>query len=247
MGNQPHGVDPLNLQPSLCILAIISDWVETSPDFLYATSKHFETTRSKFPLLHSTSTTQQSSLLLPITGIIQWCILSPLVKCRAKKSNGNTSTMINTEAHCQYQTASIIDSTKLPSPDDHASYQEKVARLHANLLSALLSSNHTTSSSSPSTFSSLSSDDVAILVANLLAFSQKQGLMVGGGESKKPKGGASAGSKIVVKQEADEGMSVSHILEQSVERFAQFLQISLSTEVLQLKPGKTYYCIPWIQ
>ncbi len=71
--------------------------------------------------------------------------------------------------------------------------------------------------------------------------------MVGGGESKKPKGGASAGSKIVVKQEADEGMSVSHILEQSVERFAQFLQISLSTEVLQLKPGKTYYCIPWIQ
>lgn len=63
--------------------------------------------------------------------------------------------------------------------------------------------------------SALSSDDVAMIVAALIAF--------GRGEGK------------------EEGRKSDHDggggMEECVERFAQFLQISMSTKILQLKPG----------
>ena len=230
VGNQHPGVDPLNLQPPLSTLHIISEWVESSPEFLYSTSKHSETIRSKYPLLHSQSSKEphSPSLQLPITGIIQWCILAPLVKCSAANSR-DTARNGGQETHSNFQKESNTINSRLMLKDDDLLYQEKLARLHAEVLSALLSVSH--ASSSPESFSPLSSDDVAILVATLLAFSQKQGVAA---ETKRAKG-----SKVVVKQEAKDGMfgACSSMVEQCVERFAQFLQISLSTEVLQLKPG----------
>ena len=131
-------------------------------------------------------------------------------------------------------------------------YQEKLARLHAEVLSALLSVGHT--STSPVTFSCLSSDDVAVLVATLLAFNQKQGQVEDSKKNTNNKTAAAAaggrvgyktgGIKLERKESGVFGGTAASggCLEQSVERFAQFLQISLSTEVLQLKPGAHVLC-----
>ena len=81
---------------------------------------------------------------------------------------------------------------------------------------------------------SLSSDDVAMIVAALIAFSQKLGATGGGG-------GAERMEKLELNGTRDDdgrgSGGGSGEVEESVERFAQFLQISMSTKILQLKPG----------
>lgn len=101
-----------------------------------------------------------------------------------------------------------------------------LGRLHAEVLSLLLSPSQAPSSAtrSSSALPPLSSDDVAVIVAALIAFSQK------------PSGGG-GGRELEVKAEPRETDSGSGKMGASVERFAQFLQISLSTKTLQLKPG----------
>jgi len=253
------GLDPNNLQPPPTTLDVISGWVESSPEFLYCSSKLSESVRSKLPLLHSPSTGTDShsvSLSLPITGIMQWCILAPLARAsspgKPTETEGNTVAKRDPDFHLDYHTSLSSSSSDMGTSKQRSLtsvdrvYQEKLAKLHAEVLSALLSVGHT--STSPITFSSLSSDDVAILVATLLAFNQKQGHEE---DSKKDTkmavavatGGRASGKMGSVKLERKEsgvfgGTAASGgSLEQSVERFAQFLQISLSTEVLQLKPG----------
>ena len=227
---------------------IVSEWVESSPDFLYATPHHRDTIHTKFPLLHSHSKeTHVHILQLPITGIIQWCVLAPLVESTmANKGNEIEEGKSGPRYHSGPKlTDSKITSSKIPGVKETGSKeasseenttkesdnQGRLARLHAEVLSALLSVGHTSSSPHPSL---LTSDDVAIIVATLLAFSQKQEV------EKKTTKAVKHEVRWEVKQEVkkevgDCGGDAS--MEQCVERFSQFLQISLSTKVLQLKPG----------
>jgi hypothetical protein len=115
-------------------------------------------------------------------------------------------------------------------------FQSLLARLHAEVLSSLLSLS--VSRSGNSVLPALSSDDVAMVVAALLAFSHKPASVAGGsGTERKDKSDRDA-----VGRNGGNGGGGSR-MEESVERFAQFLQISMSTKILQLKPGTRLVCI----
>lgn len=223
-------VDTSCLQPPASMVGVVSEWVESSPDFLYATPHHGD---AKFPVLRSHPKQPSAHVLqLPITGIIQWCILAPLVVEPKTKISKNKEREMSTKSHSGTSAAGSKETGSGDDIKNVCDYQEQLARLHAELLSALLSISH--SSSTSSSPSSLTSDDVAIIVATLLAFSQK--LEVEKAKEKE--------AKLKVKPEPGwevkkEGVFIGcgENMEQCVERFAQFLQISLSTKVLQLKSG----------
>lgn len=99
------------------------------------------------------------------------------------------------------------NSIESPPTNSEGNFQSLLARLHAELLSALLSHGQVSPPHPAPLIDGLSSDDVAVLVASLIAYGRKVGVAGGG------------------------------VMEESVERFAQFLQISMSAKMLQLKPG----------
>ena len=111
-------------------------------------------------------------------------------------------------------------------------FRPLLACLHAELLSALLSQGQGSAGPSGSVLiDGLVSDDVAVLVASLIAYSQKLGVTGVGTSQKLGVSGVGTSQKVSV---AGGGATM---MEESVERFAQFLQISMSAQVLQLKPG----------
>lgn len=220
------------------MLDIVSEWVESSPDFLYATPHHRDTVPTQ--LLHPRSKEAPAhDLHLPITGIIQWCVLAPLVdeSTVTKIGHENEERKMDPRSH----SGSKETGSKLTGSEENTTkacdYQGQLARLHAEVLSALLSVCHTSSSPQPSP---LTSDDVAIIVAALLAFSQKQEV-----DRKKMNSVKQEVRRDVKQKVKQEGVfcGCGESMEQCVERFAQFLQISLSTKILQLKPGIQYMYI----
>ena len=199
----------------------------------------------------------------PITGIMQWCVLAPMVNhsrvysgTKTKKQSGAGSNLpgmkpasSNVLSGMNSNSATVgtkFGGLKLDSdlsegsPED---FQEILARLHAELLSTLLSVSHT-HSSAPSTpgggsgiTNSLTSDDVALIVATLIAFSQQRGQSEGGGGGGKGDEMETERGTEDVGEGKREGGKGGRGMEESVERFAQFLQISLSAKALKLKPG----------
>lgn len=112
-------------------------------------------------------------------------------------------------------------------------FQHLLAQLHAELLSALLSLSQAPalSTSCPAAITdSLNSDDVAMIVAALIAFSSRPDVDVGGGTVRNFQGGEEG------RGECEEVKGDK--MEECVERFAQFLQISMSGKVLQLESGE---------
>ena len=105
-------------------------------------------------------------------------------------------------------------------PEMERTLETLVSELHANLLSVILS--HPTSFRQHS----LTSDNLAVVVAALLSF--RQHLWAGGtkGACTSEGGGGVA---------CDDGGGGG--MRESVERLAQFLQISLSNGMLVLSPG----------
>ena len=97
-----------------------------------------------------------------------------------------------------------------------------VAHLHASLLSVILSNSQSFQ------HGSLTSDHIAVVVAALLGFSchQPQQLVKRKRERKTGR-----------REEAEDDSEGREGLKESVERLAQFLQISLSAGLLDLSPG----------
>ena len=127
-------------------------------------------------------------------------------------------------------------TTKIGSKNNDDDFQHLLAQLHAEVLSALLTLSQSQVFSRSNAISSLNSDDVAMIVAALIGFNQKQ--EVGGAE-----GGGRSGQKVVGGRGGGGGRREKELtegskMEECVERFAQFLQISLSVKVLQLKSGR---------
>ncbi len=227
-----------DINPPIRMLRIVSHWVESSPE-LFSCPHYPEITPTKLPLLHPRTTPSGGTdgsdvpplLRSPITGIIQWCVLAPMVnhsKVYSRTTNQSSSNSNGTKLVGSNPTGTGQNSTGIKkltcmatplsansdvgSEESEENFQQILAQLHAELLSALLSVGHTHSSSSSGgggITDSLNSDDVARIVAALIAFSQKQG--------------------------GEEGVKG---MEESVERLAQFLQISLSAKALKLEPGE---------
>ena len=100
-----------------------------------------------------------------------------------------------------------------------------ISKLHANILSVILSD----SQSFPR--DTLTSDHIAVTVAALLGLSRHQPAQL----KRRGKGGVAAAAAT---EERNQGEGENHQeLEESVERLAQFLQISLSTGLLVLSSG----------
>lgn len=219
VGKRLPEVDPSQLHPPIKVLEIILHWVESKPE-LFCHSRHQDFDPSKLPLLshsHSQSgPSPQASMYSPITGIIQWCVLAPMVNDKKLYSGTKTkpadSIKTGTGLNSHFSdTIGTSNSTKSIHTED--GFQSLLARLHAELLSALLCHSQATPTHGRpgDLIDGLSSDDVAVLVASLIAYSQKVGVAGGGARCTE--------------------------MEEGVERFAQFLQISMSSKVLQLKSG----------
>lgn len=192
------------------MLEIVSHWVETFPEFLFPSK--LSDKWSDLPLLRTKKLTPHSKSPLP--GLIQWCILAPLIP-REQVSGGNprhsqkglTETVVRTTASCSKISPSGIDDSQREEK-----FASLVAKLHANILSVILS--HSQSFG----YRSLVSDDIAVIMATLLAFSQK----ISQGQSR----------------DSGTGGGVASMMNESVERLAQFLQITLSCGLLSLNSGQ---------
>ena len=121
---------------------------------------------------------------------------------------GLTETVVRTTASCSKTPPSGIDDSQREEK-----FASLVAKLHANILSVILS--HSQSFG----YRSLVSDDIAVIMATLLAFSQK----ISQGQSRDSGTG---------------GGGVASMMNESVERLAQFLQITLSCGLLSLNSGQ---------
>ena len=122
---------------------------------------------------------------------------------------GLTETVVRTTASCSKIPPSGIDDSQREEK-----FASLVAKLHANILSVILS--HSQSFG----YRSLVSDDIAVIMATLLAFSQK----ISQGQSRDSGTGGGGG--------------VASMMNESVERLAQFLQITLSCGLLSLNSGQ---------
>ena len=197
------------------MLEIVSHWVETFPEFLFPSK--LSDKWSDLPLLRTKKLTPHSKSPLP--GLIQWCILAPLIPREQVVSGGNprhsqkglTETVVRTTASCSKTPPSGIDDSQREEK-----FASLVAKLHANILSVILS--HSQSFG----YRSLVSDNIAVIMATLLAFSQK----ISQGQSRDSGTGGGGGG------------GVASMMNESVERLAQFLQITLSCGLLSLNSGQ---------
>ena len=196
------------------MLEIVSHWVETLPEFLFPSKlsekwSELPMLRSKQPTLHSKS---------PLPGLMQWCVLAPLVPkeqvlcCGSTKDSQKLLVTSNSDMAPGFNRSSEISSQR------EDKFGSLMAKLHANILSVILS--HSQSFG----YRSLSSDDIAVVIATLLAFSQQLS------QSRSRGGGTGNGGDVLC------GMT------ESVERLAQFLQIMLSCGILALNAGTSIYC-----
>ena len=209
----PPGVDPTQLHPPIKLLHIVSQWLESSPSYLYTTSP-LGRNITELPLMHShdlTTTVQASSHISrsPLAGIIQWCILAPLssklepqndIEARRNSELQNKSG-VEVTVETNNVKVSVHEQVKNDDPDS------LFAALHASLLSVVISRSSATQGSCVA----LSRDDVAVIVAALLGIEQHTQSMW----------------RKFVKSRMDE----------CVERLAQFMQIGLSNGMVNLSPG----------
>ena len=236
------------------MLQVVLQWVESNPD-LFCSPQHPDLLN--LPLLHSEAkaiSPTAGPLRSAIAGMIQWCILAPMVNQThlygAGESSSAKTNSAPTEATKSAAKTAKTGSNSTVSDSSNSvlvegDFHSLMARLHAEVLSSLLSVSHTHSltaqsrSGSSVPLSSLSSDDVTMVVAALLGFSRRADTMGGGAVRK------GEGLKCERRKMEDlmvvEGGSGDGEMEESVERFAQFLQISMSTKTLQLKPGRAQH------
>ena len=208
VGSVPQGVHSDHLHPPIRMLEIVSHWVETFPEFLFPSK--LSDKWSDLPLLRTKKLTPHSKSPLP--GLMQWCMLAPLIP-REQLSGGNPR-------HSQKglkETVVCMTAETPPNGKNDSLREEKfatlVAKLHANILSVILS--HSQSFG----YRSLVSDDIAVIMATLLAFSQKI-------------------SQAQSRDSGTGGGGVASKMNESVERLAQFLQITLSCGLLSLNAGQ---------
>jgi hypothetical protein len=224
VGTPVPGVDPTHLQPPKQLLVIISNWIEKAPLFLY-TARLIDK-KTDLPSFHSAGKSARQSPASPLAGLIQWCVLAPCDHTRHDREDQTEGSLKDfklhegsksvvpactpTEKRKQTTMKETMQSTKLE--DEVVNFQTLIAKLHANLLSVILSD----SQSFP--HETLTSDHVAMTVAALLGLSNHHPTQL--------KRRGKAGEEKTQERNQD--------LDESVERLAQFLQISLSTGLLAL-------------
>lgn len=195
------------------MLEIVSHWVETFPEFLFPSK--LSDKWSDLPLLRTKKLTPHSKSPLP--GLMQWCMLAPLIPGEQLSGSNPRHSQKSLKETVVHMTASRSE-TRLGDKNDsqkEEKFASLVAKLHANILSVILS--HSQSFG----YRSLVSDDMAVIMATLLAFSQK----ISQGQSRDSGTG---------------GGGVASKMNESVERLAQFLQITLSCGLLSLNAGQCH-------
>lgn len=247
VGTPVPGVDPTHLQPPKILLVIISNWIEKIPRFLYAAHLIEKTDLISFHGAASTSKvaaaapTNGETSVSPLAGLMRWCTLAP---CHHKQDATPKGSHNVKETKFELQSHSIKDQTHSNGSTSNAGgketsvkpedFQTLIAKLHANLLSVILSD----SQSFPR--ETLVGDHVAVTVAALLGLSNYQPTQL------KKRGKltttSAATTTTVAETEYGESGEKNQLLDESVERLAQFLQISLSTGLLVLSPGNLW-CI----
>ena len=213
VGSVPQGVHSDHLHPPIRMLEIVSHWVETFPEFLFPSK--LSDKWSDLPLLRTKKLTPHSKLPLP--GLMQWCMLAPLIPGEQLSGGNPRHSQKSLKETVVHMTASRSETR--PGDKNDSQKEERfaslVTKLHANILSVILS--HSQSFG----YRSLVSDDMAVIMATLLAFSQK----ISQGQSR------------------DSGTGDGRVagkMNESVERLAQFLQITLSCGLLSLNAGQCH-------
>ena len=233
-------MDSAHLQPPEKLLGIVSNWIENTPRFLYVARLLDKT--DLLPFHAASKAPQPPPASSPLAGLMQWCVLAP---CHHLKHSPGGLNQVSTmrAAENGSKLLSEVPKSVVPSPtkesvgdakederngskglgDRVLNIQSLIAKLHANLLSVILSD------SQLFPHDTLTSDHVAMTVAALLRLSNHQPLVA---QIKKKAG------KAVPPEENDRGEDEENPeLNESVERLAQFLQISLSTGLLALSAG----------
>lgn len=245
VGTPAPAVNSEHLQPSKQLVSIISKWLENKPQFLYAASPIEKTDLLSFHGANK-STHQAAPAVSPLAGLMQWCVLAPCHHTKPPSEREDNATGTAEKTSTQYQTlntvaypsstgeknASLMESSREEEggneqggkvDDKEMNFQMLVAKLHANLLSVILSD------SQLFPHGTLTSDHVAVTVAALLGLSKHTTLA-----QRKKRGKMMASA---AEETGDRDREKSKDLEESVERLAQFLQISLSTGLLALSAG----------
>lgn len=183
----------------------------------------------------------------PLAGLMRWCILAPcyhhpdqppeelqkksLVDDKVGAKNPESIPTVGCSSGRDPLVKGGKESEGKKSGED---FQTLISKLHANLLSVILSD------SQSFLRDTLTSDHIAVTVAALLGLSHHQPAQL------KKRGKAAAAAAAAAEERGQGGEGENHQeLEESVERLAQFLQISLSTGLLVLSSGKVlffYFC-----
>ena len=179
----------------------------------------------------------------PLAGLMRWSILAPCHRHHpeqgAEKLQKKSLVHKKVEQFSEKTKEGLSSATTSTGRDSLApageegegrdknteeDFQMLISKLHANILSVILSD----SQSFPR--DTLTSDHIAVTVAALLGLSRHQPAQL----KRRGKGGVAAAAA----EERNQGEGENHQeLEESVERLAQFLQISLSTGLLVLSSG----------
>ena len=242
-------MDPARLCPPRQLLSIISHWVEKTPQFLYAPRLMEKTDVIAFHSPGKASTAAPSATTTgtsesPLAGLMRWSILAPchrhhpeqgaeelqkksLVHKKVKQFSEKTKEGLSsaTTSTGRDSLAPAGEEGEGRDKNTEEDFQMLISKLHANILSVILSD----SQSFPR--DTLTSDHIAVTVAALLGLSRHQPAQL----KRRGKGGVAAAAAT---EERNQGEGENHQeLEESVERLAQFLQISLSTGLLVLSSG----------
>ena len=223
-------VDRDHLHPPLKMLQTVSHWVETYPSFLFPGQLLDQHSTPKLPLINSSSNFQSLdfySSRSPLVGLIQWCVITPLTSSldlygqqKLHKDNLKSPALKSPEAFTDLVN---VNSQREPSNKSSKAATTKdvsmlVADLHANLLSLLLSGSQ---QPPPLQLTGMhgqliTGNDMRDIVSALTGFKQKL-------------------SSLELPRTATS--SIGSLLEESVERLAQFVQILLFTGLLSMKQG----------
>ena len=223
-----------HLHPPLKMLQIVSHWVEAYPAFLFPAPLLDQHIMPKLPLLNSSNSNYQSldfySSRLPLVGLIQWCVVSPLTMGFNLYGQQQKSRKGDPKSPSSLKSPGIVTDPFNYHPEESSSKSSQpkdftalMADLHANLLSLLLSGPY---QPPPLQLMGkhghlLTGNDMRDIVSALLGFKEKLSL-------------SSEQSRTV-------HSSLGSWMDESVERLAQFLQILLSSGLLAMKQGTVLY------
>ena len=176
-----------NSCPPIKLLQLISHWLDANSEFLTSPQLFTESTA-----MFIRSQAIRTNNVNPLLGLAQWCILESFItdETLIRMKNKTTATSEN---------KFVVE------------YRTEMSRLHANILSYMLS----LSVNSPASVAVLATNDVSLLVANLLDLYRR----------------TSGGSEKDSEEAKEQRMGLS------LERLAQLLQIGLSANIITIKPG----------